>query len=271
MRDFESMCGEITTEIQDGLQEDPADILESGFEDDPPEWMQERIEREKRQSPSSTGHWASDGDGSLAEWDRFDRHQGIVETFYEALTDDDSVWIFRGYTGLYAMFAAKRVGATNVTAFEFDEQLSGELLRHLRWTGGEDVTLIPNGLSHEIEDVAGPGGETVRYYPAREIPEIRSTTAPTVVVLDANGAEWPALEGFSASQLDGIRELFVAVYEPEHPDAPTPDEWLESNGFEVTVIADDSGSSGRWKRFVRARNCRENSSLVERLRSLSPF
>ena len=277
MHDFERARDEIAAELSAGMAEDPMDIAESAFEDEVPEWLETELDREREQAPDSGpfagSEFEDEADPDLRDWDRFDSEREIVRAFYEALAPDDTVWVYRGFTGLYAMFAAKRVGPDAVTAFEFEERFSGPLVRNLRWVGAEDVGIVPYGLDVERNDfTVGDTGETVHYYPAENIPSVTGdVTAPTVVLLDALGAEWPALEGFSADQLDDIRELFVAVTETDVEDAPDPAEWLDAHGFEVTVLAERPHATTRWDRFVRAENRRDDRSLGNRLRSRLPF
>jgi FkbM family methyltransferase len=136
----------------------------------------------------------------------------------------DVVWDVGANHGYVTLCAARRVGTTgSVHAFEPSEHNRQVLLRHVAWSGFENVVIHPFALSsyngHATFGGAGSsaslhlggGTERVEVRTADSLVTSGAIPAPAFVKVDVEGAESGLLQG-AGELLRGTTRLLIAMH-----------------------------------------------------------
>lgn len=181
----------------------------------------------------------------------FRAHRDVLEAFYDDLGPEDVVWDVGARGGTYTLFALERLGVDAVVAFEFRERLFMRLREHCADAGYEDVQLchVPLGGVGEDDVVAEERTDVEPYEleTAADVVEFGyAESSPTVLHIDRAGLEPAIIDGFSPTQLDRIRAIYMPIYDDVTMG------WLDDAGYEVEVLTERSPDTGDWHRYVRA-------------------
>ncbi|MBD0320995.1 MAG: FkbM family methyltransferase [Gemmatimonadetes bacterium] len=147
-----------------------------------------------------------------------------VDTFTALLASGDVVWDIGAHKGYLSLAAARIVGARgSVVAFEPSSENRALLERHLEWNSARNVRVVPvavsgsdgearfGGKGSTITFRIGVGDETVATRTVRTLIERDALPAPTVLKIDAEGAEVDILRG-AGDHLRAIGLVFISVH-----------------------------------------------------------
>ncbi len=172
--------------------------------------------------PNRGRWWSAVSAGSGYASGRRAREQ--MELFGSLMSPGDCVWDIGAHHGYVTLLASARVGPTGaVVAFEPDRRNGRILLRHVRWNRARNVDVRhcalsdftgtapfgggPTSKMHSL----GDGCETVTVCSGASLVTSGQLRAPTVVKIDAEGAEGSVVAGM-LSVLPADVVLLIAMH-----------------------------------------------------------
>ena len=209
---------------------------------------------------------------------RLNNEGDTLRTFLQAIRDGDVVWDVGAHVGMYAIFAAGRVGATGqVYAFEPEQQTFERLQRNRTLNSADNLTALRLALSDApghteifipvdnaarvgtlIRPERASGGQQVELAVGDTLVGDGRAAAPNVLKIDVEGAEASVLRGLRNTLAQPTcRMLLVEV----HPQAleqvgssvDQVREMLESLGFDVHAES-RRGHESHWAAYKHERN-----------------
>lgn len=150
-----------------------------------------------------------------------------VDTFTALLATGDVVWDIGAHKGYLSLAASRRVGnAGRVVSFEPSSGNRALLERHVAWNDARNVRVLPVAVSDRDGEAlfGGPGStitfrigvgdETVPTRTIRTLIEQDGLPPPTVLKIDAEGAEADILRGAGEHLTPGML-VFISVHSRE--------------------------------------------------------
>ena len=186
----------------------------------------------------------------------------VLEAFLADLKPDETVWDVGANLGLYALFAARKLGAIgNVVAFEPEAKTRGLLERNAHangmttvrvmdcalgdadgsatiFAGADGVTTVSNLVPLGGDYPTNGSGHAIQIRRAESILQADPTLAPDVVKIDVEGAELRVLLGFGPSAWKSVRRFLIEVHPvllPLHgATTEQVEQWLAAHGYAIT-------------------------------------